>query len=258
MTRHPSSSVRRRPEPPADKRNPELVYEDDDIIVVDKPTGLLTIATEKERHATLYRMLFEYVKEKRPPEMLFIVHRLDRDASGLLVFAKSEEAKRVLQLQFKNHSAGRTYVAVCQGRWDEERMTIRNYLAENAAYRVYSTNDPHRGRLAVTHVRVVRQTQHRSLVEATLETGRKHQIRVHLTDFGHPILGDKAYGDAANPIRRLALHGTRLVFKHPTTHKTLTFDSPMPDSFAGLVQEPPRSPTTHRRFSASRSSPAPK
>jgi 23S rRNA pseudouridine1911/1915/1917 synthase len=205
-----------------------IVFEDASVIVVDKPAGLLTMATETERTKTVYAALREYVNRKRPAEKLFIVHRLDREASGLLVFAKTIEAKERLQAQFKDHSAGRRYIAVVEGRVKADDFTIRSFLTENAAYRVYSTPNAKAGKPAVTHVHVVKRNPKTTLVEVRLETGRKHQIRVHLAERGHPIVGDKSYGSRSNPIRRMALHGQRLDFKHPVTGKLMRFDSPPP------------------------------
>src|SRR5438132_2244411 len=205
-----------------------VLFEDDAVIVVDKPAGLLTMATETERTRTVYALLREAATRKRPPERIFIVHRLDREASGMLVFAKTIEAKEKLQDQFKDHSAGRKYVAVVEGRVSPDNFTIRSYLAENAALRVYSTKKKAAGKLAVTHVRVIRANLKMTLVEVRLETGRKHQIRVHLAERGHPIVGDKAYGSRSNPFRRLALHAIHLEFRHPRTHEVMEFDSLSP------------------------------
>ncbi len=162
---------------------------------------------------------------------VFVVHRLDREASGLLVFAKSPEAKEYLQDQFKDHSAGRRYIAVAEGRVTPDRFTIQSYLAENAAFRVYSAGRSSAGKLAITHVRVLKRKPKTTLLEVRLETGRKHQIRVQLAERGHPIVGDKAYGSRSNPIRRLALHGVHLEFRHPRTGQVMRFDSPLPRPF---------------------------
>jgi 23S rRNA pseudouridine1911/1915/1917 synthase len=212
----------------------EILYEDDSVVVINKPAGLLTIATETERTRTAYAVLRAYLNGKKPPERLFIVHRLDREASGLLVFAKTVDSKERLQHQFKDHSAGRRYLAVVEGRIREKQFTIRSFLAENAAYRVYSTPNRKAGKLAVTHVRVLRRTSKVSFIEVQLETGRKHQIRVHLAEHGHPILGDKAYGSRANAIRRLALHGVQLDFKHPVSGKPMSVRSVPPREFDAL------------------------
>lgn len=209
----------------------EVVYEDDSIIVIDKPAGMLTMATETERTRTAYAILRAYLNHKRPAEKLFIVHRLDREASGLLVFAKTPESKERLQNQFKDHSAGRRYVAVVEGRVREDALSIQSYLAENAAYRVYSTPNRKVGKLAVTHVKVLRRSAKTSLVEVRLETGRKHQIRVQLAERGHPIVGDKVYGGRLDPIGRLALHGVRLELRHPATGAQKSFVSAYPREF---------------------------
>lgn len=212
-----------------------VVFEDESLIVVEKPAGLLTMATETERSRTVYAVLRESTNRKRPPEKIFIVHRLDREASGLLVFAKTIEAKARLQDQFKDHSAGRRYIAVVEGRVTPDTFTIRSYLTENSAFRVYSTRQSAAGKLAITHVHVVKGSPKATLVEVRLETGRKHQIRVHLAERGHPIVGDKAYGSRSNPIRRLALHAAHLDFRHPLTGRAMHFESPYPKSLSGLV-----------------------
>jgi 23S rRNA pseudouridine1911/1915/1917 synthase len=215
-----------------------IIFEDDSVIVADKPAGLLTMATESERARTLYAALRQYVNGKRPPEKLFIVHRLDREASGLLVFAKSVKAKERLQEQFKNHSAGRTYIAAVEGRVLQDKFTIKTHLTENRALKVYSTTNTRLGKLAVTHVRVLKRRTKTTLLEIQLETGRKHQIRVHLAERGHPIIGDKNYGSSSNPIKRMALHGAALgaalEFVHPETGKRVKFESRYPNSFDRL------------------------
>lgn len=211
-----------------------VLFEDDAVIVIEKPPGLLTMGTNTEKANTAYALLRAHLNQKKPPEKLFIVHRLDREASGLLVFAKSPEAQEALQDQFKDHSAGRRYVAVVEGQVKQDDFTIQSYLAENAAYRVYSTSNRRIGKLAVTHVHVLKRNPKTTLVEVRLETGRKHQIRVHLAERGTPIVGDKVYGGGFNPIRRLALHGARLDFKHPNTKKLMHFEARYPKAFDGL------------------------
>jgi 23S rRNA pseudouridine1911/1915/1917 synthase len=208
-----------------------VVFEDASIIVVDKPAGLLTMATENEREKTAYAFLRARANSKRPPEKIFIVHRLDREASGLLVFAKTVKAKEYLQSQFKDHSAGRIYTAVVEGQVTPDEFTIRSFLEENRAYRVYSTSKSGTGKLAITHVRVLKRTKKATVVEIRLETGKKHQIRVHLAERGHPVVGDKFYGTGKTKSNRLALHGGRLEFRHPATGKRVTFESPSPQEW---------------------------
>jgi 23S rRNA pseudouridine1911/1915/1917 synthase len=230
-----SNSTRRRYQS-LDSTHVKILFEDQHLIVVEKPAGLLTVATTKEKRRTIYALLFGHLKSKQVPERLFIVHRLDREASGLLVFAKSEAVKHDLQRQFKEHTAGRTYVAVTERRMNQDHYTIQSFLAENAIHRCYSTPDRHKGKWAVTHVKVLSRSSRQTLVEVRLETGRKHQIRVHLAEHGHPVVGDKAYGSGSNPIRRLALHAVQLAFKHPHSGKVMKFHSQPPASFATLVK----------------------
>lgn len=208
-----------------------IVYEDRYVLVADKPAGLLTVPTGTESARSLSVLLGEWARRTRPPERILVVHRLDREASGLVVFAKSPAAKEALQEQFKDHSAGRTYLAIVEGRVSASTFTIRSYLAENTAFRVYSAREPtarNRARLAVTHVKVVARQAKSTLLEVRLETGRKHQIRVHLADAGHPIVGDKLYGSGWDPFKRLALHGAVLEFNHPQDGRRARFESPMP------------------------------
>jgi 23S rRNA pseudouridine1911/1915/1917 synthase len=212
----------------------KILFEDATLIVVDKPAGLLTMATDTEKSRTVYAALRAMLNNRKRPEKLFIVHRLDREASGLLVFAKTMEVKQGLQEQFKDHSAGRRYVAVVEGQVKKDDFSIRSLLAENAAYRVYSTTNKKIGKPAVTHVHVVKRNPKTTVLEVRLETGRKHQIRLHLAEQGHPIVGDRSYGTRFNPIRRLALHGEQLDFKHPVTGKSMSFTSRHPREFDAL------------------------
>ena len=205
-----------------------VVFEDDSLIVVDKPAGLLTMGTESERTKTVYAILRAYANSKRPGEKIFIVHRLDREASGLLVFAKTSAAKEHLQNQFRDHSAGRIYTAVAEGNVQPNKFTIRSLLAENTAFRVYSTKNARSGKPAITHVCVLKRGAKSSLLEIRLETGRKHQIRVHLAERGNPIAGDKVYGARSGKFGRLALHGTKLEFRHPRNGSRMSLDSPCP------------------------------
>src|SRR5438034_10260896 len=211
-----------------------LVYEDDDVIIVDKPAGLLTIATERERERTAYTHLMAHARARRPPARVFVVHRLDRLASGLLVFATSPGAKRTLQAQFAAHTVERTYLAVVEGRLARPEGTIASQLLDDAPGRVRETRRPGQGRAAVTRWRVRRTGARHTLLEVGLETGRRNQIRVHLAGLGHPIAGDAAYGSRTDPLGRLALHAHVLGFDHPRTGARLRFVSPAPPAFARL------------------------
>ena len=209
-----------------------LVHEDDDVLVVDKPTGLLTVATERERQWTAYRMLAEYVSSRasRPHiRPIFVVHRLDRDTSGLLVFAKTPLAKVKLQEQFKARSLERLYVAVVEGRVRDSSGALRSRLGEDRSLRVRPTGD-RAGKEAVTQYRVLERRRDTTVLELALETGRRGQIRAQLAALGHPIVGDRAYGARKNSIGRVCLHAIRLGFVHPRGHR-VRFDSPVPPAF---------------------------
>jgi len=200
-----------------------LVHEDDAILVVVKPAGLLTIATERERERTAYRLLWDYLgsKQARP----FIVHRLDRETSGLLVFAKSESVKRTLQAQFEARTVERVYRALVEGRPAREQGTLESRLAEDRMLRVRSGE---RGRVAITHYRVLAARRENTLLELRLGTGRRHQIRVQLAESGWPIVGDVTHGGPRSGAGRLCLHATRLGFDHPVTGARVVFESAPP------------------------------
>ena len=216
-------------------RRLRLVYEDDDIIVVNKGYGLLSMGTDKIKEGTAYSILREYLKWKDPRNKLFIVHRLDRDTSGLMVFAKSEEAKERLQHNWNNMVLSRKYLAVVEGRPDPAEGTVQSYLAENSRYEVYSTQNPAEGQLAITRYKTLKSRNGYSLMEVSLDTGRKNQIRVHMKDLGHPIAGDRRYCAKSSPIHRMALHAQTLRFVHPMTRKDMNFSTPVPASFAKMV-----------------------
>lgn len=216
----------------------KLVYEDDDIIVVEKGYGLLSVGTDSPRKGsveTAYSILRDYVKQKHPSNKIFIVHRLDRDTSGLMVFAKTVEAKEALQHNWSNMVLERKYVALLDGELEKESGEIRSYLAETVEHEVYSTDEPAEGKLAVTRYRVRRRGKGHTLAEFSLDTGRKNQIRVHARDLGCPITGDKRYGNGSGPLHRLALHAETLRFAHPITRRDMNFTSPVPAIFYKYV-----------------------
>ena len=213
----------------------KLVYEDDDIIVVDKGYGLLSMGTDKVKEGTAYSIIREYLKRKDPRNKLFIVHRLDRDTTGLMMFAKNQQAKETMQHNWNNMVLERKYVAVIEGAIEPEQGEIRSYLAENAAHEVYSTKNPEEGQLAVTYYTTLKARKPHSMVELSLATGRKNQIRVHMKDSGHPIVGDRRYGAKSSPIHRLCLHARTLRFVHPVTRRDMNFSSPLPAGFLRLV-----------------------
>ena len=209
----------------------EILFEDNDILIVHKPAGLLTVATEDERERTAYFHLRQYLQERNRRQRLFIVHRLDKFASGVLVFAKSAAVKSVLQGIFSRHEIQRKYWAIVEGSVAKGYGTIRSRLAEDRSLRMHSTDDAAKGKPAVTHYRVLRRSGKLTALEVTLETGRKNQIRVHLSEMGHPIVGDRAYGSSQDPLRRLGLHAFQLGFKHPVTGVPLLFRTGPPPEF---------------------------
>jgi len=212
-----------------------ILHEDREILVVDKPAGLLTIGTERDKSRTAYFVVTDYVRKgcARSRNRVFIVHRLDRDTSGVLVFAKSEEAK--LRLQGAWGETEKTYLAVVHGRCPKSQETITSYLAENKAHVVYSTSDAAKGKLARTAYKVLKQTKAYALLEVNLLTGRKNQIRVHLADIGHPIVGDRKYGSATDSHAGLALHARSISFTHPMSGQRLTLAATVPAYFQKLV-----------------------
>lgn len=212
-----------------------ILYEDRDILVVEKPAGLLTMATDSEKNRTAYHFLTDYVRKgySKSRKRIFIVHRLDRDTSGIVVFAKNIESKIYLQDHW--NETVKTYLAVVHGRCAVASGTITTYLAENKAHFVYSTSDQRRGKLSITAYRVRKQTRDFALMELDLITGRKHQIRVHLAGIGHPVVGDHKYGKQNRDHSRMALHASAISFKHPCLGQELAFESKAPAYFNQLV-----------------------
>ncbi len=223
---------------PAAKHQPKgvtVLYEDQDVIVVEKPCGLLTMGTDRDKSRTVHSILNEYVRKGNPRSRnrIYIVHRLDRETSGILIFAKSEPAKIFLQGHWQE--TDKRYLTVVHGSVTPKAGTISSYLAENSAFTVYSTPDPAVGKLSHTEYTVLKETKGFSLLEIHLLTGRKHQIRVHLSGKGHPVVGDKKYGRGNDAYGTLALHARSISFTHPVSGKRLTFETGIPDFFTRLV-----------------------
>lgn len=216
--------------------NPRLriVYEDDDIVVVNKGYGLLSVGTDNKKEGTAYSILRDYLKRLNPANKLFIVHRLDQHTSGLMLFAKNIKAKEAMQHNWNNMVLDRRYAAIVEGCPEPAEGVRRSRLLENAQHLMYSTDDP-KGLEAVTRYKVLKSRNGYSLVDVSLDTGRKNQIRVHMHDMGTPIAGDRRYGAKTSPIHRLALHARTLRFVHPMTHKDMNFSIPLPASFNSLV-----------------------
>lgn len=216
--------------PPSCPAPLRLVHEDEDLLVIDKPSGLLTIATETERERTAYRLLRDWVASRgAPSSRLFIVHRLDRETSGLIVFAKSAAAQEHLQAQFAARTAERVYVALAEGVMRQAEGSLVSRLVEDRALRVRVAARGG-GKEAITRYRVLERRRAATLLELRLVTGRRAQIRAQLAAAGHPIAGDLQYGARTDPMKRLALHATRLAFAHPHGAR-VSFDSPPPPPF---------------------------
>lgn len=212
-----------------------MVYEDEFLIVVDKGYGLLSMSTDRIKEKTAYHILSDYVKADNSANRIFIIHRLDRDTSGLMMFAKSQKIQETMQRSWNDMVLDRRYVAIIEGTPDQEKGEVSSYLAENAAYEVYSTQDKEEGQYALTRYEVLKSNGRFSLVELQLATGRKNQIRVHMKEMGHSIIGDKKYGSTCNPLGRLALHASRLRFVHPVTRRDMFFETPVPAKFRYIV-----------------------
>jgi len=208
-----------------------IIYEDQDIIVIDKSSGLLTVKANYEKQKTAHQILTDYIRRgsSRSTRQLFVVHRLDRDTSGVLVFAKSFQAMENLKQQWG--SVTKKYLAVVHGILTEKSGTITSYLAENDDYEVSSVKYPEEGKLAITKFEVIKESNKYSLLEIELVTGKKNQIRVHFFEIGHPILNDDKYGNRGKIEGPLALHSHYLAFKHPHSGKKLLFEAKIPDYF---------------------------
>lgn len=213
----------------------KIVYEDRWIVVVEKNVGILSMAAG---HSTLNvkSVLDDYFHKSRQKCRAHVVHRLDRDTSGLMVYAKDMETEQILEHNWHDIVYDRRYVAVVSGEMEQDNGTIANWLKDNKAYVTYSSPVDNGGKYAVTHFFTLDRTTDYSLVEYKLETGRKNQIRVHSADMGHPVCGDVKYGDGNDPLHRLCLHAFLLCFNHPVTHERMEFETPIPTQFRQLFK----------------------
>ena len=207
----------------------DIIYEDKDIIVIIKPAGLLTIGTDNEKEKTLYYMVSDYVKKINKNNKIFVIHRLDKDTSGIVMFSKTEQIKKLYQDNWDDLIKSRKYYALVEGKVDSNGY-IESYLKEDKNYMVYSTKDKS-CKLAKTEYKVIKSKNDYSLLDINILTGRKNQIRVHMKDINHPIVGDKKYGSKKNPIRRLGLHAYALEIINPTNRKLMKFIDKMPRKF---------------------------
>lgn len=215
-----------------------ILFEDDDIVVVNKPCGLLTEATRNEKEKTAFYLMKEYLKKKN--QKIYLVHRLDQYTSGILMFVKNKKLYDILTSNWNDYVSERGYIAIVEGILKNKRGTIKNYLAESKSQEVYICNK-NEGKLAITHYRTIISNKRFSMLEVNLETGRKNQIRVHLSSLHHPIVGDKKYGSSLNPIKRLGLHHHRFAFIHPLTKKQYQFTCLAPKEFEELFKKKKKS-----------------
>ncbi|MGI5839161.1 MAG: RluA family pseudouridine synthase [bacterium] len=211
----------------------KILFEDQYLIAVEKPARMLSVAAASAE-PTAYNILSGYLRQSTAKSRIFIVHRLDRDTSGAMLFAKSAAVQETLQNEWKDVVLERSYAAVVEGSVAKEQGTITSWLKENKAFKVYSSRTPGDGQKAVTHYRVLKKNNAYSLLDVKLETGRKNQIRVHLQDIGHSVVGDKKYGATKNPLHRLGLHAQTLSFVHPVTGHKMSINSPLPPEFLSL------------------------
>lgn len=215
----------------------KVVYEDAHLMVVNKDAGLLTMSTSKENRHTAYAYVSEYLKQHHPDNRVFIVHRLDRETSGLMMFAKSAKIQETLQKNWNEAVLCRRYYALVEGFVEKETDTIHAWIQENSKSLKMYVCKPGEGFEAITHYRIVDGSRHFTLLDVTLDTGRKNQIRVHLQHVGHPIAGDVKYGARHNPMKRLGLHAAELSFVHPVTRESMHFSTAIPPAFLKAMQE---------------------
>lgn len=216
------------------RSNLPIIFENDEMIVINKPSGLLSIASDKEKSATAYRMLTDYVQQKDKHNRIFVVHRLDEDTSGVLMVSKSVKLQQALQDNWNELVTKRGYYAIVEGHLEQKSGTIKTYLKKNSQNLMYSSKKAGDGQLAITHYKVLQEIEGYSLLEVHIDSGRKNQIRVHLGEMGHHVIGDDKYGNPSNPIKRLGLHAYELELKHPFTGKVLKFTAPIPKEFKTL------------------------
>lgn len=211
----------------------DILYEDKFIIIVNKPSHLLTMSTEKEKERTLFHYVFDYLKKKNKNNKVFIVHRLDKDTSGIVMFAKDEKTKFYLQDNWDKFK--KNYVAIVEGKVNKDKGVLKSYLQETKTHLTYSVQDKN-GKLAITEYEKVLENKKYTMLSLNLKTGRKNQIRVQLADIGNPIVGDKKYGNKKDPIRRMALVANTLEFIHPKTKEIIIIDIDIPKEFINLVR----------------------
>ena len=226
-----------------------IIYEDSDIIAINKPFGLLSVASDKEKSSTAYRMVMDYVQAKDKHNRIYVVHRLDKETSGVLIFAKNEKLKEEFQNKWNDLVSKRGYYAVVEGVMEEKSKKIINYLRMNALNLMYVTSSKDKkAQKCITEYKVIKENEKYSLLDVSIFTGRKNQIRVTLGSLGHFVLGDDKYGEPENPIGRLCLHAYELIIKNPLTNKTYKLSTKIPQEFEKLVGNIDKKGTNKHQF----------
>lgn len=224
------------PEKPKALRGVKIIFEDDAVIVIDKSAGLLSVAADTGTERSAQSVVSEYITRRNPKQKVFVVHRLDRDTSGIMMFVKDKEMQRNFRTNWQEVVLTRTYAVVVEGVVAKNGGTIKSWLHGTDGLRTWSDQNPEGGQKAISHYKVIQRSAEFSLLDVELETGRKNQIRVHMQDLGHPVVGDEKYGARTNPIGRLGLHARVLAFVHPVTGEQLTFESDVPGEFLRLFR----------------------
>lgn len=213
------------------KKKLDILYEDKNLLILNKPAKVLTIGTDKDKIHNLYFEASMYVKKQHPKNKVFIVNRIDRDTSGIVVFAKNENLKKELQNHWQEWAKNREYIGIVEGAVKENNGLIKNYLIEDKRLFVHETKDSKKGSLAITRYQVIKRTNVYTMLKINIETGRKNQIRVHLKGIGHPLIGDKKYGSLKNPLSRMGLHASKLELYIPILKKRIIVESKVPKEF---------------------------
>ena len=217
-----------------ERKDLPIIYEDEDIVVINKPSGLLSVATEREKGRTAYRLISDYVAATNPKARVYVVHRLDEDTSGVLVFAKKFEVREALQNHWQEVVETRAYYAIVEGKMEKEEAVLQDYLTQNDLHLVFVTKNRTVGKLSTTQYKVISYKEPYSLLDVHISSGRKNQIRVQLGSRGHYVIGDDKYGEPSDPIHRLGLHAYQLTFTNPLSGKRYDFVTPMPEEFKKL------------------------
>lgn len=216
------------------KNELDIIFEDDDFIAINKPAGLLSIASDNEKIQTAYRLLTDYVMAKNKTNRVYAVHRIDKETSGVFLVVKKEKVRNILQNHWNDFVLKREYIAIIEGTLQKKEDTIKSYLKKSSTNLMYSSKTDKSGQFSITHYKVLKENKKYSLLNVNIDTGRKNQIRVHLKDIGHTIIGDDKYGSSVNPLKRLGLHASVLEFTHPLTQKKYVLKAKTPVEFGKL------------------------